>query len=152
MNNTRKYVKAQIRIGSKFDGNIEKSIYNNSIQISKSKDIIPSWENRLYVHIYKTLACYTIEHLRNDNGLKEKILSNEIKSHDVGYLQCKDVEPQMWTKEDINIDIDEIAEGVFKCNKCGSRKTTYYSLQTRSADEPMTNYITCVSCKNRWKM
>jgi transcription elongation factor S-II len=26
----------------------------------------------------------------------------------------------------------------FKCGKCGQRKTRYYQMQTRSADEPMT--------------
>ncbi|KAK7282446.1 hypothetical protein RIF29_11223 [Crotalaria pallida] len=39
----------------------------------------------------------------------------------------------------------------FKCGRCGQRKTTYYQMQTRSADEPMTTYVTCVVCNNRWK-
>ncbi|XP_050385092.1 transcription elongation factor TFIIS [Argentina anserina] len=39
----------------------------------------------------------------------------------------------------------------FKCGRCGKRKTTYYQMQTRSADEPMTTYVTCVNCDNRWK-
>eukprot|EP00898_Chlorokybus_atmophyticus_P007461 jgi/Chlat1/7716/Chrsp66S07186 len=39
----------------------------------------------------------------------------------------------------------------FKCGKCGQRKCTYYQMQTRSADEPMTTYVTCVNCNNRWK-
>lgn len=39
----------------------------------------------------------------------------------------------------------------FKCGKCGQRKTTYFQLQTRSADEPMTTFVTCVNCDNRWK-
>ncbi|XP_062212818.1 transcription elongation factor TFIIS-like [Phragmites australis] len=39
----------------------------------------------------------------------------------------------------------------FKCGRCGQRKTTYYQLQTRSADEPMTTFVTCVNCNNRWK-
>jgi DNA-directed RNA polymerase subunit M/transcription elongation factor TFIIS len=26
----------------------------------------------------------------------------------------------------------------FRCGKCGKRKATYYQMQTRSADEPMT--------------
>ncbi|ORY33014.1 transcription factor S-II, central domain-domain-containing protein [Naematelia encephala] len=39
----------------------------------------------------------------------------------------------------------------FKCGKCGARKTTYYQMQTRSADEPMTTFVTCTNCKNRWK-
>jgi transcription elongation factor S-II len=41
--------------------------------------------------------------------------------------------------------------GQFKCGKCKSVKTTYYQLQTRSADEPMTTYVTCLGCSNRWK-
>ncbi|KAI9156906.1 hypothetical protein LWI28_013889 [Acer negundo] len=39
----------------------------------------------------------------------------------------------------------------FKCSRCGQRKTTYYQMQTRSADEPMTTYVTCVNCNNHWK-
>ena len=39
----------------------------------------------------------------------------------------------------------------FKCGKCGQRKCTYYQMQTRSADEPMTTFVTCTVCNNRWK-
>lgn len=39
----------------------------------------------------------------------------------------------------------------FRCGRCGQRKTTYYQLQTRSADEPMTTFVTCVNCNNHWK-
>ena len=35
-------------------------------------------------------------------------------------------------------------QGEFTCRKCGSTKTTHYSLQTRSADEPMTVFVTCL--------
>ncbi|RKP03674.1 hypothetical protein CXG81DRAFT_9181 [Caulochytrium protostelioides] len=40
---------------------------------------------------------------------------------------------------------------MFKCGKCKQRKTKYYQMQTRSADEPMTTFVTCVNCGNRWK-
>lgn len=39
----------------------------------------------------------------------------------------------------------------FKCGRCQKRKCTYYQLQTRSADEPMTTFVTCVNCDNHWK-
>jgi transcription elongation factor S-II len=42
-------------------------------------------------------------------------------------------------------------EGLFKCNKCKSTKTSYYQMQTRSADEPMTTYVTCKNCGTKWK-
>ncbi|KAF9412869.1 RNA polymerase II elongation factor [Podila epigama] len=40
---------------------------------------------------------------------------------------------------------------MFKCGKCKGRKTRYYQMQTRSADEPMTTFVTCITCNNRWK-
>ncbi|XP_074365258.1 transcription elongation factor TFIIS-like [Apium graveolens] len=39
----------------------------------------------------------------------------------------------------------------FKCSRCGKNECTYYQMQTRSADEPMTTYVTCVNCENHWK-
>jgi transcription elongation factor S-II len=39
----------------------------------------------------------------------------------------------------------------FRCGKCGQRSCTYFQMQTRSADEPMTTFVTCTHCGNRWK-
>jgi len=39
----------------------------------------------------------------------------------------------------------------FKCSRCKNNKTRYYQQQTRSADEPMTTFVTCTVCNNRWK-
>jgi transcription elongation factor S-II len=48
-------------------------------------------------------------------------------------------------------DKEEAMTDQFKCGRCKSRKCTYYELQTRSADEGMTTFITCINCGNRWK-
>ena len=49
---------------------------------------------------------------------------------------------------------EENQEGtdMFRCAKCKKRNCTYYQMQTRSADEPMTSFITCLCCSNRWKI
>lgn len=39
----------------------------------------------------------------------------------------------------------------FQCGKCKKRQTSYYQMQTRSADEPMTTFVICQVCDNRWK-
>jgi len=47
--------------------------------------------------------------------------------------------------------MEEDYSGMFTCGRCKSKRTTFYLLQTRSADEPMTAFITCLACGNRWK-
>ena len=48
-------------------------------------------------------------------------------------------------------DIIEAMTDEFKCGRCKNRQCSYYELQTRSADEGMTTFITCLKCGNRWK-
>ena len=51
----------------------------------------------------------------------------------------------------INSNKEQEHDGFFKCGKCKSKKTTYRQAQTRSADEPMTTFVTCLECDHRWK-
>ena len=48
-------------------------------------------------------------------------------------------------------DKQESMTDQFKCARCKQRKCTYYELQTRSADEGMTIFITCIICGHRWR-
>mmetsp|Transcript_69729 Transcript_69729/g.167395 ORF Transcript_69729/g.167395 Transcript_69729/m.167395 type:complete len:391 (-) Transcript_69729:68-1240(-) len=41
--------------------------------------------------------------------------------------------------------------GMFTCGRCKGTRTTYFQMQTRSSDEPMTTFVTCLTCSNRWK-
>ena len=52
--------------------------------------------------------------------------------------------------EEIKAEEDDY-EGILQCRKCKSKKTSYYQLQTRSADEPMTIFITCLNCGKHWR-
>jgi len=51
-------------------------------------------------------------------------------------------------KFEINL---EATTDTFTCRKCKSKKCSYYQMQTKSADEPMTCYISCLECGARWK-
>ena len=72
----------------------------------------------------------------------------------------QELNPDKWTtlieakaKRDANKFETNIAAATdtFTCRKCKGNQCTYYQMQTRSADEPMTCYISCVLCGNRWK-
>uniref|UniRef100_A0A8C5LTJ5 Uncharacterized protein n=1 Tax=Leptobrachium leishanense TaxID=445787 RepID=A0A8C5LTJ5_9ANUR len=40
---------------------------------------------------------------------------------------------------------------LLQCDKCKKKNCTYNQVQTRSADEPMTTFVLCNECGNRWK-
>ena len=44
-----------------------------------------------------------------------------------------------------------IVEGLYQCSKCKSKKTFSRQVQTRSADEGMTNIIQCAECNKVWR-
>ena len=46
---------------------------------------------------------------------------------------------------------DLLNASLFTCGRCKSTKTTSTQKQTRSADEPMTVFVLCLNCGNRWK-
>ena len=127
--------------------NIEKSIYNSTIQYCTNKDIELDWQNSLFSHIYKSKVSTILNEMKTNTDFVTRINNKTIQTKDIGYLKYNE-----FSSEKINLVDTKVEDGIFQCSKCSSKKTTYYSLQTRSADEPMTNFITCTQCKHRWKM
>lgn len=144
---------------------VEKGIYNYVIKVSKEKNIRRLWENALFTNLYKSKVLSVYSNLDansyiQNNQLLKNIKDGSIEPEKVGSLSVYDVFPDNW-KELLNIKSKrdkikyelkpEAMTNLFKCRKCGSRETSYYEVQTRSADEPMTQFITCLSCSNRWR-
>ena len=51
---------------------------------------------------------------------------------------------------DASIGIDN-KKTMYPCGKCKSTKVSNYEKQTRSGDEPMTQFFECADCGNRWR-
>lgn len=125
--------------------NIEISIYNEALQYATSHDIEKDWDNDLFRHIYVSIFLRVYDYLK-DPTIRKTIIDDKLSRH-VGGTKWFEFKQMITPK--LNKECDE--DGLFQCYKCKSRKTTYYSLQIRSSDEPMTNFITCTNCGNRWK-
>jgi DNA-directed RNA polymerase subunit M/transcription elongation factor TFIIS len=142
----------------KNSGNLEKGIYNYTLKEATQKKIIKKWDNKYFVQIY-------LDHLRSImNNLNEDILkqinNGSMKPHLVAFMTHQELCPEKWsqlieakTKRDMNKYETQIsaATDTFTCRKCKSSKCTYYLQQCKSADEPMTCFVTCIVCENRWK-
>ena len=144
--------------------NLEKCIFNWAVRKTKLAGDQPSWENKCFRERYKVRFLDIQFNMRlPDNDLVERLKSGEVKPTEVVYMNpcqihrfgisaitkaTRAIEDKV--KEACNTD-DPNYVGLFRCGKCRSKRTTYYQMQTRSADEPMTTFVTCIDCNNRWK-
>lgn len=77
-------------------------------------------------------------------------LSNEELANDELKKTREEVHEKM-TRDAMPYNKQEASTDMFKCGKCKERKCTYFQMQTRSADEPLTTFVSCVNCGNRWR-
>lgn len=139
--------------------NIEKSIYNYSIKKSKIEKIIRKWNNPYFVLVYLNKMKSILFHLKNEDIIK-KLKNNIMKPHDIAFKTYMELCPEKWElklkEQETRLENKffpkiEASTDNFTCGKCKSTACTYYQLQTRSADEPMTTFVTCTNCGQRWK-
>lgn len=139
--------------------NLEKGIYNYTIKEAESKKIVKKWENIQFAQIYIDRLKSIYINLKNQN-LLQQIKNKEITAQSVAFMTHQEFRPEHWSaliqqkikrdaaKYTMNI---EASTDMFTCKKCKSKKCTYYELQTRSADEPATIFVTCLDCGKHWK-
>ena len=132
--------------------NIEISVYNDTITYAKTHEVEASWDNFIFKHYYVIKSQQILENLKRYPEFREKVVSEKLSTKIVS-LSFIDMRPADQDEKfgEVSLNADDVSDGIFKCAKCNKRKTTYYSRQLRSADEPMTNFITCLNCGHRWK-
>jgi len=139
--------------------NLEKGIYNSSLEIAEDKNIVKKWDNEGFINIYIQKLKNIYINLNNKHVM-ELLKNNKFKIHELAFMTHYDYNPDKWKTliEEKKIRDEnkytpkiEASTDDFTCGKCKSTKCTYYQLQTRSADEPMTTFVTCLDCGNRFK-
>ena len=93
--------------------------------------------------------------------LLKKIIQKDLTIDNLATMSIMDYSPTLYTELNDRMLLREkqqlegnkaLATDLFKCGRCHKRECTYYELQTRSADEPMTKFISCLNCGNHWRM
>jgi DNA-directed RNA polymerase subunit M/transcription elongation factor TFIIS len=144
---------------NKISRNIERGVFNFTLKESTTKKLLKKWENPFFVNIYLDRLKTIYTNIKYE-PLKILIQSGNIKTSELAFMTHQEMRPDKWDRmiEEKNKrdkckyeTVIEAATDTFKCRKCKSNKCTYYQMQTRSADEPMTTFVSCLDCGCRWK-
>jgi DNA-directed RNA polymerase subunit M/transcription elongation factor TFIIS len=139
--------------------NIEKSIYNKCLEDATKRVIIKRWDNKMFVLTYIDKFKHVYFTIKNPE-IMEKINKGVFKTSDIAFKSHEELYPEKWSilTEEKKFRLEnkyfpkiEASTDSFICRKCKSTKCTYTQVQTRSADESMTIFVTCLNCKCRWK-
>jgi transcription elongation factor S-II len=139
--------------------NLEGGIFGYTLNWCPEKiwtDLFKSYYHFRLVVIYTNLNPNS--YLKNKNLIK-RLFNEELNEFEICKASGKELFPERYLQfyEEYQKSLpvekkkEEIADGLFRCGKCKTYKTTYYQLQIRSADEPASTFVSCMNCGNRWK-
>ncbi|CAI2374566.1 unnamed protein product [Moneuplotes crassus] len=164
-NETEDKVRNGIRKG------LEKLLCKSNENPKKCKALSIKIENSVVLRLGTHLKEYTnkcrsiIANLQRSDEFRSKIINGIFTPDDLAAMNPRDfledsLKKKRAKKETRIIDSkrsdyilanSKIKEGMYTCEKCKSKKTTFYEQQTRSADEPMTTFVQCLMCSHNMK-
>jgi len=113
---------------------------------------------------YRTNFMSKLSNLKDVNNpeLRTSYLNGVITAHELAKMTpadmaSKELKDKITVLEAENLRDAQTATNkgtktdMFTCSKCKHKECTYTQLQTRSSDEPMTTFVYCMHCGNRWK-
>ena len=119
---------------------IENAIFEKALEIS-GYDNEPTYKNIVYDVVMA---------IKNGQSLKQTLSSIKEGKVQWQHPEFDDIIFKQKEQDDFIVNPFEVEEGVLTCPKCSKSRTFSYSKQTRSADEPMTTFATCMNCKHKW--
>ena len=143
---------------------IEQAIFKKSMETANKEEIRKTWNSQGFRDVYLAVSRRIMGNLSPSSYIQNKNLwsrysANELTIDDIVRQNYLELCPERWQqmvdrqakREQIQLEGDfSRATDKWICHGCKQRKCTYYELQTRSADEPMTIFIHCLNCNKRW--
>ena len=137
--------------------------WNATISHCKDRGIPLFWENPAVRWWYTHKILSVAYNLKTNDDLREKVVSGNVGVRAFFAMKPWEMKPELWSdafesaarrelrNSEYNPDPATMPDGAFTCNKCKSKKTTFYMMQLRSADEPSTVFVQCLMCRKRWR-
>ena len=144
---------------------LEKAIFEATCQNAQKQYITRNWKVPPFVEAYRQTMRAVFSNIHPDSPVKNvrlllRVKEGEFPLNAIPFMSAYEMYPEHWfaLKDKLLQREQKILEGnksratdQFQCRRCKKQECTYYELQTRSADEPMTIFITCLNCGKEWR-
>lgn len=131
---------------------IEGGIFEYSLRYVMTNKL----SQKLSLSVYNYKVDELMRQLKTNKNLADNIKTGSINAYVLAFMPPALICPENW--KELLGKINKIEEqsnnmkttDMYKCRKCEQRKCTVNFLQLRSADEPMTIFVSCCVCCNTW--
>lgn len=133
---------------------LQASEWHPGIKMDACKMLHKLFHNRHAWREYHRRMRSVIYNVKNSPDLALRLERGDLTAAWLVRATPRELWPQRWDNIVKQLPIvmpEEATTTQFLCGRCKQRKTTYTQMQTRSADEPMTTFVRCTNCGNRWK-
>lgn len=125
-------------------------VYKNNIREELFDSIYNSKKNDLLANMDNSCEPY-------NPTFVSRIKKNKLDYKELAFIDPVDINPEYWQPivDKLKLREDKVKNiattDMFRCGKCKEKRCTVMQLQTRSADEPMTVFVTCQECGHSFK-
>ena len=121
---------SEILKNKEFGTNLEKGIFNKTLQIADEKQIVKKWENIYFTQLYINKLRSIFINLKNEQVIA-LIQNKNIKAHELAFMTHQEMMPEKWNPiiEDLKIKNKnkyvpklEASSDNFTCWKCKIQK------------------------------
>ena len=139
-------------VRDKFDSNeVETAILKKCVADAQEWFIDQAWDNPVFLNLYRNRAIdlYRYRQLMSTMTVNAFVNSTPLVQNPERWAE---IVQNTTEKEKATHSKKQTASIIMDCRRCRKKtRCDYYQMQTRSADEPMTTFFTCLECDLRWK-
>lgn len=135
----------------KQSSNLIEGVYNYCNTLAVNDDVPYLLDSIIETKINELLELFS-----SSTYLKNLIKTKQIKPEDICNLKQEELNPEKYKSIIERRELEMLKKhnkkttDVYQCKKCGERKCSVEQRQVRSSDEPMTTFVECVVCGNKF--
>ena len=138
--------------------NLEKAIFDKSVELAGKRYTEFNWNNPYFAWIYHDRCYYVITNILGSDDIFNKVISGklqvrvllELEPHELRHDLYQSIIEMEKKRSDAKITVK--TNDMYICGKCKKSQTRSEKVYSSSFDESIPVLVTCLNCNHSWRM